>query len=164
MYGDKDSPPQELEASTPLGFQILGIGVRAVGILVLLVGLWAGVRIILEAFALYQEPARIERFAEAIQEGSNIDDIFGNSLSKVLDTSSSQGSAGSTGDDSGGLRVSYFAAWLIALLLMSVIGMLSMTAITTGGQLALYDLQVRHYSRAMVREWRRSQHQDERSR
>ena len=38
---------------------------------------------------------------------------------------------------------------------MFVIGSLAMTAIATGGQLALYDLQVRQHSRAVIREVRR---------
>ncbi len=157
MYDDPPSTPQNLEAPTPLGFVALGIAVRLVGVLVLLVGLWAGVRIIIEAFSLYQEPARIERFAGAIQAGSNIDGMLGNVIDKALDKKQAQdaGDTTATQGREGGLRISYFAAWLIVLLLMFVIGTLAMTAITTGGQLALYDLQVRHYSRAMVREWRR---------
>ena len=119
--------------------------------------MWAGVRIIYEAFALYQEPARIERFAEAIQEGSNIDGSLSNVIDKALDKSTAQASESQADNRDSGLRISYFVAWLIVLLLMFVIGTLAMTAITTGGQLVLYDLQVRQYSRAMVREWRRSQ-------
>jgi len=157
MYDDPPLATQDLEAPTPLGFVALGIGVRLVGIVVLLVGLWAGVRIIIEAFGLYQEPARIERFAEAIQKGSNIDGMFGNVIDKALNNKTAQIETAQANGQNTGLRISYFAAWLIVLLLMFVIGILAMTAVTTGGQLALYDLQVRHYSRAMVREWRRQQ-------
>jgi len=157
MYGDKPLASEDLEARIPVGFQALGIGVRLVGIVVLLVGLWAGVRIIIEAFALYQEPARIERFAQAIQSGSNIDGMFGDVLDKALDNKATDTPAKARKGGGSGLRVSYFAAWLIVMLLMFVIGTLAMTAIATGGQLALYDLQVRQYSRALVREWRRLQ-------
>ncbi len=146
----------ELQEQTPLSLKILGIGVRVVGVAVLLVGMWAGIRIIYEAVSLYQEPARIERFAEAIQEGSNIDTSLSNVIDKALDNNATQESESANKGQSDGLRVSYFAAWLITLLLMFVIGTLAMTAITTGGQLVLYDLQVRQYSRAMLREWRRS--------
>ncbi len=156
MYGDK-SPPPAFEDPIPLGLQALSIGVRLVGIVVLLVGLWAGVRIILEAFALYQEPARIERFAQAIQAGSNIDGLLGSAIDKALDAEATPAAGTPPQGRDTGLRVSYFAAWMIVLLLMFVIGILAMNAITTGGQLVLYDLQVRRYSRAMVREWRRSQ-------
>ena len=160
MYGDKSSPSHTLEDPIPLGLQALSIGVRLVGLVILLVGLWAGVRIILEAFSLYQEPARIERFAQAIQAGSNIDGMLGTAIDKALDSSATQASGTQSGGPDTGLRVSYFAAWLIVLLLMFVIGILAMSAITTGGQLTLYDLQVRQYSRAMVREWRRSQREE----
>ena len=156
MSNDAPLSPMELQEQTPLSLKILGIGVRVVGIVVLLVGMWAGIRIIYEAVSLYQEPARIERFAEAIQNGSNIDTSLSNVIDKALDKNSSQESESEAKGQNEGLRVSYFAAWLITLLLMFVIGSLAMTAITTGGQLVLYDLQVRQYSRAMLREWRRS--------
>lgn len=42
-----------------------------------------------------------------------------------------------------GLRLSYFAAWAIILMLLLLVGRLAIAAIATGGQLALYDVQLR---------------------
>ena len=50
--------------------------VRLAGLALLSVGLWAGVSVILEAWSLYKDPLRIERFASAIEEGSNLDRLF----------------------------------------------------------------------------------------
>jgi hypothetical protein len=154
-YHDReDSPPREAEtpAPTPMAQIALSAFVRLVGVAVLLVGLWAGIKIVLEAWALYEDPQRIERFADAIQHGSNIDGLIG-----TLAASGEEAAGERARDEKGegGLRLSYFAAWFVVLLLMFVIGSLAMAAITTGGQLALYDLQVRQHSRAVIREVRR---------
>ena len=144
---------------------ITGGTVRIVGVVVLFVGLWVGLKVILEAWALYDTPERIERFAVAIENGSNLDKIF----SATVERMSSQGSSESPADEpriSGGvaseptdpgpaLRLSYFAAWFIAMMLMLIIGSLAMSAISTGGKLALYDTEVKKYSREVVKEFAR---------
>lgn len=147
-YEDRDDVMVEEEpGTTRLVSLLVAALVRAVGLAVLLVGLWVGVKVILEAWALYEDPSRIVRFAEDIQRHSNLDGVIG-SIAGDGERPRSE-NAGS------GLRLSYFAAWFIVLLLMFVIGSLAMAAIATGGQLVLYDLQVRHHSRAVVREVRR---------
>jgi len=109
------------------------------------------VKVILEAWALYEEPSRIVRFADDIQRHSNLDGVIGTVTGSAGDTAGQAGKPAQAGS----FRLSYFAAWFIVLLLMFVIGSLAMTAIATGGQLALYDLQVRQHSRAVIREVRR---------
>ena len=137
----------------------LGILVRVVGLVVLFVGLWVGVKVILEAWALYEQPQRIVRFADDIQKHSNLDGVIG-SLGTVESGDGSSATGGNKAQDAGnGLRLSYFAAWFIALLLIFVIGSLAMSAITTGGQLALYDLQLKRYSRSVIKEVRRLREQ-----
>lgn len=140
----------------------LGAMVRVVGVAVLFVGLWVGVKIILEAWALYEEPQRIVRFADDIQKHSNLDGVIG-TLGVVAAgdggaqeaNKSVQAPAGKSSANGNRFRLSYFAAWFIALLLIFVIGSLAMSAITTGGQLALYDLQLKRYSRSLIKEVRR---------
>jgi hypothetical protein len=141
----------ENSQSVQMGSMALGIVVRAVGVVVLFVGLWVGIKVILEAWALYEQPQRIVRFADDIQKHSKIDGVIG-SLGAATGADKAQ-QAGSGPDN--GLRLSYFAAWFIVLLLIFVIGSLAMSAITTGGQLALYDLQLKRYSRSVVKEVRR---------
>lgn len=140
--------------------------VRFVGLAVLFVGLWVGLKIILEAWALYQSPQRIERFAVAIERGSNLDKIFAVTAqrvsSEVVRVASDEPLGGDSvppaaaeADDAPaalGLRLSYFAAWLIVMMLFLIIGSLAMSAITTGGRLALYDTEVKKFSREIARE------------
>lgn len=153
-YADADQPREdEPEARASLGRVLLEYGVRTVGVAVLLVGLWIGIEVILEAWALYEEPSRIVRFADDIQRHSNLDGVIG-SLTAADGQQAGDAQAG-RGESGGGLRLSYFAAWFIVLLLMFVIGSLAMAAITTGGQLALFDLQVRRHSRAVIKEVQR---------
>lgn len=51
-----------------------------------------------------------------------------------------------------GLRLSYFVAWFIVLLLLLIIGGLSMSAISTGAQLALRDAQAKRLAKEVQRE------------
>ena len=157
-YDDRDEAPAEPDARMGIAALLLGAVVRLIGVAVLCVGLWAGVKVIVEAWALYEQPQRIERFATAIQSGSNLDGLIGDLVkagAEAGETSGGAAAAARRGEPGGTLRLSYFAAWFIALLLIFVIGTLAMTAVTTGGQLALYDLQVKRHSRAVIKEVRR---------
>ena len=160
-YSDRDETTAEPEERAGIASLVLGAAVRLVGVAVLCVGVWAGVKVIVEAWSLYEQPQRIERFATAIQAGSNLDGLIGNLVAasgpaEADDQTPSAAAAKPRRAEPGGtLRLSYFAAWFIALLLMFVIGTLAMTAITTGGQLALYDLQVKRHSSAVIKEVRR---------
>lgn len=157
-YNDRDEPATEPDARIGIAQLALSAAVRLIGVAVLCVGVWAGVKVIVEAWALYEQPQRIERFATAIQAGSNLDGLIGNLVvASAPEGESGAAAAARRGEPGGTLRLSYFAAWFIALLLIFVIGALAMTAVTTGGQLALYDLQVRRYSRAVIKEVRRMQ-------
>lgn len=158
-YDDRDETPAEPDARMSIAQLALSAVVRLIGVAVLCVGLWAGVKVIVEAWALYEQPQRIERFATAIQAGSNLDGLIGDLVAAgAKEGEVSDAAAAARRPEPGGtLRLSYFAAWFIALLLMFVIGTLAMTAVTTGGQLALYDLQVKRYSRAVIKEVRRMQ-------
>ena len=134
--------------------QIISAIVRLLGLGVLLFGIGIAIVVIVEAWRLYQAPERIERFAAAIERGSNLDKIFAPRRT---------GSENAEGTDVGGdspteqLRLSYFAAWFIVLLLLFVLAVIAMSAISTGGQLALYDNQVKKLSRTLVKEVRRAQ-------
>lgn len=156
-YDDRDETPAEPDARMSIAQLALSAVVRLIGMAVLCVGLWAGIKVIVEAWALYEQPQRIERLATAIQAGSNLDGLLGNLVAAGAQEGevSDAAAAARRAEPGGTLRLSYFAAWFIALLLMFVIGTLAMTAVTTGGQLALYDLQVKRYSRAVIKEVRR---------
>ncbi len=152
--------------------QITSVIVRLIGMMVLFVGLYIGLKVILEAWGLYQNPERIESFAVAIEQGSNIDQIFSATVHRisteitddVVNPSGGEqvgGAAAQSGNPAGGparttdnnLRLSYFAAWLIVMMLFLIIGSLAMSAISTGGRLALYDTDMRKFSRQIARDF-----------
>lgn len=150
-------PGQRLTAAT----SATGLFVRLVGVVLLLFGFWTGIQVVLEAWDLYQDPSRVERFAVAVEQGSHIDRLLNPAASGADDTALSQrlgelrGDAAQSEGETDRFRFSYFIAWAIALLLLMLIGRLTIWFIKTGGELALYDVQVRRVARALMREARR---------
>jgi len=168
-YYDHDQP--EPAPTVPVTTQVVSVFVRLVGVALLLVGLWAGVKVILEAWALYQNPQRVERFATAIEHGSNLDTLVTRIRPKAA-TETPQGTSPETSQPPASaaaapaarpaadappnepFRLSYFIAWFIAILLLMLVGRLAMSAIKTGGELALYDTQVKRFARALLEQTR----------
>ena len=125
------------------------IVVRAFGFVLMIVGLWIGLKAINEAWGLYKEPQNIERFAVAIEKGSNLD----KALSSVQSGSTAEKASGQSQSESVlGFRLSYFAAWLLALLLLMLVGRLALAAVKTGGELALYDMQIKKFAKLLAQE------------
>ena len=85
-----ESPPRALGILQ----QLLAILVRLLGLGFLVVGIGAAVIILNEAWMLYKEPARIERFALAIEHGSNLDKIFALSTSETVKSRRARGHGG----------------------------------------------------------------------
>jgi hypothetical protein len=153
------------------GISVMGIFVRLVGVTLLIVGLWAAIEVINEAWGLYRNPAEIERFARAIDKGSNIDKLIAPSKQKNLTQPSAlsdeqdgilsennptaMGEQNPTEDNS--LRLSYYVAWIIVLLLLMLIARIALSAIKTGGELALYDTQIKKFAQTLIKETIKSQ-------
>lgn len=135
--------------------EVIAVIVRLLGLVMLIVGLTIAIKVIIEAWSLYEEPQRIERFAEAIDEGSNLDQLLRSFSQKTASTESESETAATTSQQAT-LRVSYFLAWIIALVLLMVIGGLAASAIRTGGQLALYDLQVKRFANELIKQAQKS--------
>lgn len=156
----RESPPRALG----ILHQLLAILVRLLGLGFLVVGIGAAVIILNEAWTLYQEPARIERFALAIERGSNLDKIFALAGSESAKTGEQGDTAGESSPQSDtnpsaastNFRPSYFAGWFLALLLMLVASITAIAAVSAGGRLVLYDTDIRQLSRAVVKEVRRN--------
>ncbi|MDX1514212.1 MAG: hypothetical protein R3174_10770 [Gammaproteobacteria bacterium] len=165
-YGEHQRQESD-STSDPIAMiqSVTSVVVRVAGIVVLFVGLWVGLKVIFEAWALYDSPQRIERFAVAIESGSNLDKIF----SATVERMSAQVATETPADEPRlatpaaeeptepvpALRLSYFAAWFIVMMLLLIIGSLAMSAIAAGGKLALYDTEVKKYSREVVKEFAR---------
>ncbi len=135
---------------------IMGFVVRIIGLFLLFAGLWVALQVLLTAQDLYEHPERIERFAAAIEKGSNIDKtlvpirdsfIVENGKEGEVQTDNQPASA-----ETGNIRVSYFFAWAIALLLLLLIARISLTAIKTGGELVLFDMQIKQFARMLAKE------------
>jgi len=148
--------------------------VRAIGLVVLILGLWLALEVLHEAWQLYHEPARIERFAEAIEAGSNIDRSIAplqmndtgeeNTATTPAEPSTDlnaygQPSEGTQAQTEGTatepqyrLRLSYYIAWVIALMLLLVLARIALSAMRTGGELVLFETQMKRFARELVRE------------
>ena len=138
---------------------IMSLVVRFIGLFLLLAGLWLAFQVMLEALDLYREPHRIERFARAIEQGSNIDKSLVSIRNQVLaNPAEESGESGEAGKEnkpvylSNSIRVSYFFAWIIVMLLLLLIARISLAAIKTGGELVLYDMQIKQFAKMLVKE------------
>ena len=147
-----------------MGKGILGIVVRLIGMCLLLGGLYIAFQVMLEAMELYHQPEKIQRFATAIEKGSNIDSSLSSfrenitaapeenndELATVGEYKEKPASPVKASDNN--IRVSYFLAWVIVLMLLMLIASISLRAIKTGGELVLYDMQIKQFAKMLVKE------------
>ena len=129
---------------------ITQILVRVFGFVLLIVGLWISLQVIGEAWALYKDPQHIERWAKEIERGSNLDRTLSTTRESAAQEAS--GNAVAEVNDALGFRMSYFVAWVIALMILMLVGQLAIAAVRVGGELALYDLQVKRLSRELLKQ------------
>ncbi len=129
----------------------LTLFVRLLGLIMLLVGLFIGIKVIFEAWHLYEQPQRIERFADAIEQGSHLNAVIASVAEKSIPSQQPRAIPPQTNKKAATLNLTYFLAWAIAVVLLIVIGSLAATAIRTGGQLALYDMQVKRLAQQLTK-------------
>lgn len=150
-----------------VGKGIMSVFVRFIGMFLLLAGVYVAVHVMLKAMELYDKPQTIERFAQAIERGSNIDKSLSSFRESVVSVSEEESGVemdnpvstvtqkttrGSTDAADSNIRVSYFFAWVIMLMLLMLIGSISLRAIKTGGELVLYDMQIKQFAKMLVKE------------
>ena len=131
---------------------VLSVVVRLCGLMLLFIGLWIAIQVFNEALALYKDPTNIERMASAIEAGSNID----KSIAPIRETIVGEDETNSdvktaAKENTEGFRISYFIAWIVDLLLLLLLARISIMAIKTGGELALYDAQIKKLARQLVK-------------
>lgn len=140
---------------------VMSIIVRFAGLILLFAGLWIAFQVLTEALKLYNDPERIERFAVAIEKGSNIDKTLVSIQDTVIDDSpvleddspvASNAKTASERKSSNDIRISYFLAWIIVLLLLLMIARISLSAMKIGGELVLYDVQIKQFARMILKE------------
>jgi hypothetical protein len=145
-----------------VGKGIMSIFVRFIGLFLLIAGVYVALYVMLKAMDLYQNPKSIEYFALAIEKGSNIDKSLSSIRDAVIvepvegeETSGAnrqETRRGSSDAADSHVRISYFFAWIIMLMLLMLIGSISLRAIKTGGELVLYDMQIKQFARMLVKE------------
>ena len=153
---ESDSPMYKIMTNS-----ILGMVVRGSGLLLLLIGMWMGIKTLNIIIDLYETPETILRFADKIEQGSGIDKAIA-PAKEIL--SSSDVESDETGENKNlesyeevsevarqGFRISYFFAWGIVLILLLILGRLSLIAIKVGGELVLYDVQLRRFVKELLR-------------
>lgn len=145
QFDDIDQDNRWLDNTTNITHLI----VRAAGFILMFVGLWIGLKTINEAWSLYQQPQNIERLARAIEQGSNLDKAL-TSKADVTNTDAAVNGQVREVNAALGFRLSYFVAWVIAILLLMLIGRLAIAAVKTGGELALYDLQIKRFAKYLT--------------
>jgi hypothetical protein len=159
MYKFDNNNEQEKEGIKPTAMSlneasqdVLSIVVRMCGLLLLFIGLWIAIQVFSEALALYKDPANIERMATAIEAGSNIDKSLIPIRDSLLGEDETASEASSAPEvNATGFRISYFIAWVVDLLLLLLLARIAVMAIKTGGELALYDAQVKRLAREIVK-------------
>ncbi|MGE0385068.1 MAG: hypothetical protein AB7Q97_10085 [Gammaproteobacteria bacterium] len=147
---------REDEPEEPAAARWSRTAVRMTGIVLLAVGLLVALMTVAEAWGLYGDPARIERLARAIEKGSNLDAALASRHAADADAAPRGPIADdlSAGQDPAPaleppdahepqVRLSYFAAWIVAILLLLLIGRLGIAFIRAGCELALYDLRLK---------------------
>ena len=140
---------------------ILSIIVRLCGLILLFIGLWIAIQVFNEALSLYKNPDNIERIAVAIENVSNIDTSLAPLKQTLMGEDQESGmvvpqtKTSASVSSKNNVRISYFIAWVIQLLLLILMARISLMAVKTGGELALYDSQVKKLARQLVQNNRR---------
>lgn len=139
-YADLDPPPNEQRTPPRDAFAwsegIIGLVVRLAGIALLVLGAALALKVVVEAVGLYQQPSRIERFARAVEQGSHIDRVLSPDTDHVATDSGGATAQAATAAPTV-LRLSYFAAWFIVLMLLLVVSGIAVSLVSAGGRLAL---------------------------
>lgn len=133
-----------------IGNDMVVFFIRTVGFLLLFSGLWVVLQVLITAQDLYEKPDNITRFAIAIQKGSNVDNAF-QLLNENSEYSSQQANtkAGNAYTKHGSLKLSYFFAWVVVMLLFLLITRISLACVRTGSELILFDIQIKRLMRTL---------------
>lgn len=128
--------------------------VKGIGVILLLTGLWSSIHVLLEALQLYRDPVKVERLADAIERGSHLDRNLATSGFSESAESTNAGSANvlSATQSTQTIRLTYFIAWIVALLILLLVSMISFAFLRTGGELVLQDKQAKRYLSSLLKD------------
>ena len=131
---------------------ILVFFVRTLGFVLLLAGLWVILQVLSAAQNLYQHPDNITRFAIAIQKGSNVDNAFQFLDKEPAYPTQQKNDKVSDAAANNSLKLSYFFAWVVVMLLFLLITRIALSCVRAGSELILFDLQIKRLARALAKE------------
>jgi hypothetical protein len=154
-YKDTDEPqgfhprePKMIHILGTLASVIANALVRISGVVLVAVGVWAAISVVFEAWNLYRDPTRVERFAAVLEEatGLHAPGASGKKNQRMPDAGKNSNPAGvarSSGEakdrDPLALRLVYLFAWLLIVLLLLMIGKLANWTIVAGARLVFAD-------------------------
>jgi hypothetical protein len=141
--------------------------IRGIGIIILFLGLWIGLKIVNTSWSLFEDDTVIDNLAKKIESRSHIDstisslfkarnDNNSNELPKVSDIKESEKTNQlaepvttkqkySSLDSLKNFQPSYFLAWLVGVILLILVGHISALAITTGAKLCFIVQPSKNY-------------------
>lgn len=141
---------------------------RFVGVAILLAGLYSGFLVVQKVWTLFDEHEGIARFAERIEEHSNLNEFVGRMTAvmsliqeagrtareqpKGEPEGKARGAAQAEPRESGQFNASYFAGWALSIILLFLIARISLWAVTAGGKLALYSVDQEVQLKLILRE------------
>lgn len=131
--------------------------VRTLGFLLLIAGLWVVLQVLSTAQDLYEEPDNIARFAIAIQKGSNVDNAF-QLLDENLGNATQQTGDKAINASNNSLKLSYFFAWVIVMLLFLLITRIALACARIGSELILFDMQIKKLAHTLAKEVNNNRH------
>lgn len=120
---------------------------RTAGIVLIVVGVWTGVKVIVEAWGLYTNPVSVGRFAGALETATGLDSVLASGVPPQQDvhqqadieqspSPAPRPAAAKT------YRLSYLVAWPLVILLLLLLGKLASWAIGAGVRLAFYEIRL----------------------
>ncbi len=130
--------------------------IRAIGLILLLIGLGAGIQVLLEALKLYRDPYKIEQLSHVIEQAFNPDKNLSKTETKETDYNSGKAIITSLNYQSREqeIHLSYFVAWIIALLILMLLSMIAFSFIRAGSELVLQDRQMKSHVHLLIKELR----------
>ena len=143
---------------------IIEIITRALAVILLVSGFIAALFVLEKATNLYEDPNSIEPFAERVETATGLDRKLTSVLAGAIggDAEGGEGNEGAANGADGStpgepdpasasgnetpqskemVRLSYFVAWIIVILLLSLLIRISLAMVHTGGILVLHDLR-----------------------
>jgi len=149
--GNKQVPARESRAVGggigPLIGLVAEVLARTAGIVLIVVGVWTGVKVIVEAWSLYTNPVSVGRFAGGLETATGLDSLLASRVPAQQDVQQQADTGQYPSPEpipaaAKQYRLSYLVAWPLVVLLLLLLGKLASWAIGAGVRLAFYEIRL----------------------